>query len=228
MLTTDINVTSHVDRSVGFLGRAHPLVRRALERVCSLTYGSAAESNQDHRVSAVRAPVAAPELLFTFLGRVESRSGSELERVLAVQISEHGEPRLAEPNDWTALASPEHGIQPAEIWKKSYSAWGDAARLHASAAAASHFQSASMEFTARRRELLESEQRELAAWLRQRAIEITSQGEQRSTQAELFHEGTAAPQPPPVWHTLGDPVDRLAGFETDRAQTKHSVLIYCV
>jgi hypothetical protein len=75
-----------------------------------------------------------------------------------------------------------------------------------------------VEFTTRRWELLESEQRELAAWLRQRAIEITSQGEQRSSQAELFHEGPAPQQPAPVWHALVDPVERLAGFETDRAQ----------
>jgi len=218
LLTTDINVTSQGERSVGFLGRAHPLVRRALERVRSLTYGSAAESFQDHRVSAVRAPVAAPELLFTFLGRVESRSGPELERVLAVQVSENGAPRLLEPGEWTALASPEYGIQPAEIWKQRFAKWGDAARDRASAAATAHFAAASAEFSNRRRELLESEQRELAAWLRQRAIEITSQAEQRSGQAELFHEGTAPPQPPPVWRTLIDPVERLAGFETDRAQ----------
>ncbi|MGA1998211.1 MAG: hypothetical protein ABSH45_20790, partial [Bryobacteraceae bacterium] len=50
-------------------------------------------------------------------------------------------------------------------------------------------------------------------------IEITSQGEQRSSQAELFQEGAAPPQPPPVWRTLVDPGERLAGFETDRTQS---------
>ena len=88
----------------------------------------------------------------------------------------------------------------------------------ASAAATTHFAAASAEFTIRRQQLLESEERELAAWLRQRAIEITSQAEQRSGQTELFHEGAAAPQPPPVWRTLIDPAERLAGFETDRSQ----------
>ena len=219
LLTTDINVIHQGDRSVGFLGRAHPLVRRALERVRSLTYGSAAESYQDHRVSAVRAPVATPELLFTFLGRVESHSGPELERVMAVQVSEDGNPRIVEPEEWTVLASPEHGIQPAEVWKTSYAAWGDGARDRARTAVTAHFETASGEFTARRQELLESEQRELTAWLRQRAIEITSQGEQRSSQAELFHEGAAPPQPPPVWRTLVDAAERLAGFEADRTQS---------
>ena len=219
LLTTDINVTHQGDRTVGFLGRAHPLVRRALERVRSLTYGSAAESYQDHRISAVRAPVTTPELLFTFLGRVESRSGPELERVMAVQVSENGNPRIIESEEWTVVASPEHGIQPADLWKTRYAAWGDAARDRARAAVSAHFEIASGEFTARRRELLESEQQELAAWQRQRAIEITSQGEQRSSQVELFQEGAAPPQPPPVWRTLVDPVERLAGFETDRTQS---------
>jgi hypothetical protein len=40
---------------VGFLGRAHPLVRRALERVRHLSYGGAA--GLDPRVSAVAADV---------------------------------------------------------------------------------------------------------------------------------------------------------------------------
>ncbi len=218
LLTTDINVTSDGNRSVGFLGRAHPLARRALERVRSLTYGSAAESYQDHRISAVRAPVAAPELLFTFLGRVESRSGPELERVLAAQVAENGEPRILEPEEWTRIAVPERGIQPAELWKTRYAEWGDAARARATAAAATHFSAASSEFTTRRRELLGSEQRELAAWLRQRMIEITSKAEETSTQVELFHESAASPQPAPVWRTLMDPLERLAGFETGRAQ----------
>jgi hypothetical protein len=183
-----------------------------------LTYGSAAESYQDHRVSAVRAPVTTPELLFTFLGRVESRSGPELERVLAVQVSENGAPRLIEPGEWTALAAPECGIQPAEMWKHHYAAWGDVARCRAGAAATTHFAAASAEFTGRRRQLLESEQRELTAWLRQRAIEITSQAVQSSSQTELFHDGAAPLQPPPVWRTLIDPAERLAAFETDRAQ----------
>ncbi|HXS95470.1 MAG TPA: helicase-related protein [Candidatus Limnocylindrales bacterium] len=218
LLTTDINVTSQGDHSVGFLGRAHPLVRRALERVRSLTYCSAAEAYQDHRVSAVRAHVASPELLFTFLGRVESRSGPELEHVLAVRIAENREPRIVDPEEWTRIAAPEHGIQPAELWKKRYAEWGDAVRERASAAAIAHFESASVEFTTRRRTLLESEQRELAAWLRQRMIEITSKAEESSTQTELFQESAASPQPAPVWRTLIEPLDRLAGFETDRAQ----------
>jgi ERCC4-related helicase len=218
LLTTDLDITSHQDRPVGFLGRAHPLVRRALERVRSLTYGSAAESHQDHRVGAVQAPVATPELLFTFLGRVESRSGPELERVLGVQIAADGEPRLVDPDEWTALAAPARGIQPTDLWKKSYAAWGDAARDRARAAAVAQFELLSGDFTTRRQSLLESEQRELTAWLRQRAIEITSQAEERSSQTEFFDEGAAPPQPPPVWRTFAEPAERLAGFETDRAQ----------
>lgn len=125
---------------------------------------------------------------------------------------------MVEAEEWTRIASADRGIQPAELWKNCYSGWGDAARDRASATATAHFASSSTEFTTRRRELLESEQRELAAWLRQRMLEITNKAEETSTQRELFHESAAVPQAAPVWRTLMDPMERLAGFETDRAQ----------
>ena len=205
-------MTSHNSRPVGFLGRADPLVRRALERVRSLTYGSAADSFQDHRISAVRADVREPELLLTFLGRVESRSGPELERVLGVRATQSGDPVVVEPEEWTNLASPENGIQPTDLWKTQYSAWGEAAQVCAREVAETYFKGLSDGLTSRRSGLLNTEARELAAWLRQRAIEITSKAEELDTQTALFAEpGTEVPAPA-VWRTLPDPAERLAAW----------------
>jgi hypothetical protein len=218
VLTTDLEVTSHNSRPVGFLGRAHPLVRRALERVRSLTYGSAADSYQDHRVSAVRADVREPEMLLTFLGRLESRSGPELERVLAVRATQSGDPEVVEPEEWTRFAAPENGIQPTDLWKTMYSTWGEGVQVRAREAAEAYFKNLSDDLTSRRHVLLGTEARELAAWLRQRAIEITSNAEELDTQAGLFADpGTEVPAPP-AWRTLPDPAERLAGLESDRKQ----------
>lgn len=54
-LTTRVEITEDEEkRDVGFLGRAHPLVRRALERARSLSFGSSSRI-EDVRVSAVSA-----------------------------------------------------------------------------------------------------------------------------------------------------------------------------
>ena len=90
-LTTKLEVASDdEDNPVGYLGRAHPLVRRALDRVRNLSFGGTAAQGQDPRASAVKADVPEPMLLYTFLGRVSSRGGRELERVLAVQVGPSG------------------------------------------------------------------------------------------------------------------------------------------
>ena len=49
-LTTKLEITTDEDENpVGFLGRAHPLVRRALDRVRNLSFGGAAVQSQDPR-----------------------------------------------------------------------------------------------------------------------------------------------------------------------------------
>ena len=49
-LTTKLEIGSDgEDNPVGYLGRAHPLVRRALDRVRNLSFGGAAAQGQDPR-----------------------------------------------------------------------------------------------------------------------------------------------------------------------------------
>ena len=90
-LTANLEITQDAQkREVGFLGRAHPLVRRALDRVRHLSLGGTAAS-LDQRISAVVGDVPEPTLLFTFLGRIHSRAGREFEQVLAILV--HPTPR---------------------------------------------------------------------------------------------------------------------------------------
>src|SRR5262249_52471877 len=124
-LTTDLDLMrDERERAIGYLGRAHPLVRRALDRVRHLALGDGGTSALDARVSAVAGNVPEPTVIFTFLGRVMSRAGRHLERVLAVTVTAAGEPVLYEtPGTWMHLADPEHAIATGGVWKQSFEGW---------------------------------------------------------------------------------------------------------
>jgi len=147
-LTTSIEVISDGDRNpVAFLGRAHPLVRRALDRVRSITYGSGADALQDHRVSAVQRAVPAPELLFTFLARVASRAGRELERVIGVRLPQAGQPEvLLDASQWSGMADPECGIRTVQVWERHFAPWAGSAQATCRSAAAAQFAGIAKEY----------------------------------------------------------------------------------
>ena len=219
-LTTDIDITSDRDKHpVAFLGRAHPLVRRALDRVRSITYGTGVAAGQDHRISAVRLPVAKPELLYTFLGRIISGTGRELERVLAVHLPQGGAPEvLPDAQQWSGMADPDCGIRTAEVWKRSFASWADAADQLCREEAASHFKAVAADFAAKHRKALEKEQAELDAWLAVRAKQITGDPRPVAVQTQIFGQDEAAAPPQSSWMPVTDPAQRLAKFHTDASQ----------
>ncbi|MBK8138302.1 MAG: hypothetical protein IPK52_21225 [Chloroflexi bacterium] len=64
-VTDDLNIVADANQNpVGFLGRAHPVVRRAIEHVRHQALGQ--ESGLDRRVSAARAADGRQALVFTF------------------------------------------------------------------------------------------------------------------------------------------------------------------
>ena len=222
-LTTQLDVmTDEHDHAVGFLGRAHPLVRRALDRVRNLSFGGTARRGQDPRASAVRADVPEPCLLYTFLGRVASRSGRELERVLAVCVTPRGDVRFYETADqWLPLADPARALRTTDLWETHFASWAEAAQQRAHQAVAAGFHPLAEQFNGARREALARERASQDDWLRQRANDLTGPvGQPALTQQELFGStATPAPAPaPPGWQALHDPVARLAAFHADRTQ----------
>jgi superfamily II DNA or RNA helicase len=221
-LTTRLDVTSDEhENSVGFLGRAHPLVRRAIDRVRVLSFGANAKQGQDQRVSAVKAKVPQPQLLFTFLGRVNSQAGRELEKVLAVKVTAKGDCDYYDsPDDWSALADPASAIRTTDLWKTHFAAWGTQAQEQALSAARTGFTSAAKQFVDERRKALEREQANQADWLKKRVEEVTRTSTARSSvQGSLFDlVGTAAAPATPAWQTITDPQHRLAAFHADRQQ----------
>jgi superfamily II DNA or RNA helicase len=221
-LTTRIDVMQDdKERPVGFLGRAHPLVRRAVDRVRNLSFGGAGQADQDPRVSVVAAAVPKPTLVFTFLGRVSSRAGRELERVLAVKVMQEGAPEFLENADqWLPLADASRALRTTDVWKRNFASWAVDCPGLARRVARDGFDPVAQSFVESQRRLLDSERSQQAEWLRQRATEITAGLAPQPVQTGLFdpHAEHRPPSGGPNWATTTDPAARLAAFATDRSQ----------
>jgi hypothetical protein len=169
-ITKDLAVLA-TDRSepVGFLGRAHPLVQRAIDRVRHLALGQ--KEGIDHRVSAAYAPDGRPAVVFTFLGRQHGRAAREMEQVLGVRVGPDLQPAVLENTaDWMPeadAAAPSKGV-----WDRHFAAWGPLAQEKAGEAARIAFQKVVERFAHGHKGLLDEEQRRLDDWLKGRADEV--------------------------------------------------------
>lgn len=222
-LTSCIDVERTPEGSpVAFIGRSHPLVRRALDRVRHLTYGGEAARGLDIRVSAVQADVPAPELLLTYLARVTSRAGREYERVVAVRARPPGDLAfLVDTADWAALADRARAIATGGVWDRHFAdTWSDTLD-RAQAVALKGFTPLAETFRCERHRELTQEETDLNRWLAQRAEEITGADQVDALQLEL-PALAPAPASTPAWRTLGNPQERLAAFVSDRSRTPSS------
>ena len=201
-------------RDLGYLGRAHPIVRRALDRVRNLRFGET-DAWLDRRVSAIGLDMPAPALLCTFLGALKSNRGHELERVLAVRIEQSGSIEvLAEPEAWLKVVAAGEPIRTADLWEQHFATWGEQARQRAQQAVAEVFQTIAEPAGKEHEEQLLREHRDLEDWLRSRADTIC--GAVQQAQLDLLGgtlfggSGDLA-----SWQFCDDPVERLAGYATD-------------
>lgn len=205
-VTTDLNCfTDAQGQPVGFLGRAHPVVRRAIEHVRHQALGQAA--GLDRRVSAAKSPDGQTALLITYLGRVNSRVGREFEQVLVVKIGPNLPPvPLTDVAKW--LPRPDDALPTKELWTRQFAAWGDAAITQADEAARVAFAELSQKMAVQFRQQLEQERRDLNTWFKQRVDDLV--GRVTATALPLF-EGLG-----PVDET---PAVRLADFITQHTTT---------
>ena len=225
-LTTRLEVTRDAsDRPVGFVGRAHPLVRRALDRVRHLSFGASAKDGEDVRVSLVQGPVAHRTLLYTYLGRLTSAAGREFERVLAARVVEGGVAEVVPTEEWLALANPDNAVRPQRMWEQKFASWAPVAEVCARAAAKDELVTSANSFLVTHLDAMEVERNDLTDWIAQRASEIigplvaVAAETQPSLLASLEPEfANARKSAAPSWVGLADPADRLAGFASDHAQ----------
>lgn len=208
-LTTDLDRTTDVaGRSVGFVGRAHPIVRRALDRVRQSRFGASGEV-LDRRVGVAGFDESEPAVLFTFVARVASGAGPELERILAVLVRRGGSATpFIDPDAWSALASPGRALPPAGAWNRVFAPWADGTAERARAIAEAAFAPVSDTFGMSHVEELGRERGALRYWLRGRCDEITGAAAPPA-QPGLFGDEAASA---PAWTSLSDPAARLASF----------------
>ncbi len=209
-LTTDRGRTrDEAGRRLGYLGRAHPIVRRALDRVRNLRFGEAG-AWLDRRVSANEVASERHAVLCTFLGVVESERGHEYERVLAVRVDEAGDQEVfSEPESWLALVDAGRPVATRDLWSRFFAGWATGARAAALDAARDTMDGIAGPQLAEHRRLLDGERHDLDAWLRARAEALC--GKVVPVQDDLF----GGPVELLRWQTITEPTDRLAAFATD-------------
>lgn len=214
LLTLDMAQT--VDgqgRAVGFLGRAHPIVRRTIDRVRNIQFGGGREL-LDRRASAAITDGKEPELLVFCLGSVRSRAGRELERVLAVRVARDGGTRLhVDPSAWSHLLAPERAAPTAGAWGKHFASWAKPGLEQARRCAEEGFAPLVEEFARGHRLASDRDRASLDEWLRSRCESLCGPPS-HAVQGDLFYPTQPAAVP---WQTLRDPAERLAAFAQDDA-----------
>ncbi|MGC4070845.1 MAG: helicase-related protein [Polyangiaceae bacterium] len=210
LLTTDADVFStKAGESVGYLGRAHPIVRRAIDRVRANAVGGE-QQVLDRRVSAVEGN--GPALLFTFLASVQSDLGREYERVVGIRLSPQGHPEtLLDPSDWLGNVDRDRAVATKGLWEKHFASWAGAQEERCRLVAQAAFADVADEFCREFSKELDEERRQLTLWLQHRTKELC--GERN---AQLSFELPAAELP--AWQTATDPVERLGALKADSCQ----------
>jgi len=224
-----VRLTTHLDtefddqeNTIGYLGRAHPLIRRAIDRVRNLTFGSSGRYNLDTRASVVKSQVKEPTILYTFLGRISSSIGREYERVLAATVSRGGIQKFFDSADgWLSYANVDLAISTEGVWKDHFKDWAEGTIDYVKDYISEKFQPLATQFADDRKEMLAAEGNRQDEWLTKRSEEITGKvGEPIAEQIDAFPIETTDPksQPTFIWQSIEDPAERLAAFHNDRSR----------
>ncbi len=223
LLSENMEITrDSSNNSVGYLGRAHPLVRKALDRVRNITYTGTGKYRLDPRSSAVKYDGDVPALLFTFLGRVTSRIGREYEQITAVYLDKNGK-MLFYPHsaDWKRFADPSKAIRTADIWEKTFMPWAEDALDEAKKTAHEEFNIIADAFRSNFLKTMEKEMSDLMFWLEKRCMKVTSEFKFKPVQLGLFdkpedmyeNELNSSYR---KWMDMEKPEEKLAAFYMDR------------
>jgi superfamily II DNA or RNA helicase len=214
-LTTNKEVlTDSEKRLVGYLGRAHPLVRHAIDRVRHTSLGTG-DVRIDSRAAVVKANVSEPVLYCTFLGRVNSGAGRELERVLAVRLSHSSAPTYcSDAKDWLALASVDTAVSPVGVWEEQFASWAPPLLEGARTRAKDNFEPEGQAFLKDATERIAREKADLEKWVTERIAELAPVVVHETP--DLFSAPTGPVTPPKPAPTT--PTERLEAIQANASQ----------
>jgi hypothetical protein len=193
-------------RSLAFLGRAHPVVRRAISSVRRIE-GSAC----DNRVSAACADDGASlSLLLCFSAELRSGRGVELQRIITVLVEASGAAiEICDPERWQHLADKQREITAVGLWRDSFAEWVAHSHADAEAVATKAMHRIVTEFTSARQGATDREAVEMGRWLKLRADGICGAFVPRTP--DLFGDMPRGVD----WQLLSAPTDRLSAFAAD-------------
>ncbi len=193
-------------RSLAFLGRAHPVVRKAISRMQRLDVAAC-----DCRVSAARWDEGTALALVLFFGvTLRSAVRVEFQRMIGVLVAEHGNPIAFEgPSQWGHLAAPDRALSTSGLWCRLFAHWAPARQAESEAVAATAVQCEVARVSVERKQQTERDVSDLQHWLHHRANDIC--GTFVPNTGDLF--GAVAQGP--SWSFISAPLDRLAAFATD-------------
>jgi hypothetical protein len=192
--TRDIEVHNDpAGRPIGFLGRAHPLVLRAIRLGCQVA-GEVAVSRG-----------ARLALLSTFEIQIPIENRVVFRRIVTVMTTPDRPPE--EIRDWPTLCDPACAME--NVWDRLFAFWAEPAWAETDAfvsaiADREHDAFVAGHLTSRREQAGRSRR-----WLRVRADLLC--GPFVSPTGDLF----GAPRPGPAWRTQEDPLSRLISLATD-------------
>ncbi len=186
---------------LGYLGRAHPIVRHAIQR---------ARRDQIAISAALGDSAAAPSVLLTFAIELHSARHVMLSQVIAVMLSRSGAPvALLHPRQWLHFAASTREVPVEGVWQNDFAAWVPERLAAAEAVAASTAHALQSEFATRDRRRLRTEATAQERWLTLRADELC--GAARPDMKNLFGDAPACP----AWKLPSPPLERLAAFVVD-------------
>jgi hypothetical protein len=191
-------------RSQAFLGRAHPVVRRAIGCVQRRI-----DAARDHRVSVARLGAGDPcAVLFTFSAEMRSALHMEYQRVIGVLLPSNREAvAMMEPEQWLSFATVELPI--AYTWRDLFAGWVPQRQAEAEAVAAEVAQREVSQIVDDHRRRAANESRHIQDWLRRRADDFCGRFVPQTP--DLF----GAVEGGPAWRLQSDPLERLAAFAVD-------------
>jgi hypothetical protein len=194
-------------RSLAFLGRAHPLVRRA----CSQAPRKGSDG-VDNRIAVSATDESAPALLLTFSLELRSALRCELRRVIAILLPLHGSAtEITEPTQWLQLANA--NMAPNNVWHDLFESWVSCRHTDVAEITGCALQRELVHLDATLHQRNDQEAGQLQIWLRTRADEICGPYHPRA--GDLFGATASGPD----WQLLQEPLDRVAAFAADGNNT---------
>jgi len=222
-LTVKLEITrDNEGNSVGFLGRSHPLVKRALDRTKNIGATREMLNYLDPRISAVKAQVPTPQILFTFLGSISTKKEKIFEKVFAIKVDKNGDKEeLFSPADWSRFIDITNALDPKDIWKKYFSDWGYQWKGKSLELASRVFKPFAERIIVKKKDQLEKEKENIVEWFSKRTQEITGKAIE-GVQLDLFENYADVEKT--SWSDITDPVERLTKFCQDKnvIRTKRS------